>query len=249
MIDLSVPIRNTPEGVSPVEITRYSHEYSVEVLLKPHGLEASDLPDGKFFATERLSLRTHIGTHVDSPWHYGPTSDNRPAKTIDEIPLEWCYGNGVLLNFSHKKGGDLVTVDDVKEAVNKIGYRVEAFDIVLIRTDASKHYGEADYANVQPGMSREATLWLVDQGVKLMGIDARSWDRPDDIMAAEYKNGVKGRLWPAHFSGREKEFCIIENLVNLDQIPKPYGFKITAFPIKIEGASAGWARVVAIIEG
>ncbi|MBI4496106.1 MAG: cyclase family protein, partial [Deltaproteobacteria bacterium] len=56
------------------------------------------------------------------------------------------------------------------------------------------------------------------------------------------------QLWAAHWVGREKEYLHIENLTNLDQIPRPYGFTVAAFPIKIERASAGWVRAVAIIE-
>jgi len=55
-------------------------------------------------------------------------------------------------------------------------------------------------------------------------------------------------LWPAHFLGREREYCHIEKMANLDKIPKPFGFKVACFPIKVEKASAGWVRAVAIIE-
>jgi kynurenine formamidase len=55
-------------------------------------------------------------------------------------------------------------------------------------------------------------------------------------------------LWAAHFVGKEKEYCQIEKLANLEKIPQPFGFKVAVFPIKVEGASAGWARPVAIIE-
>jgi cyclase len=48
--------------------------------------------------------------------------------------------------------------------------------------------------------------------------------------------------------GREVEYCHLENLANLDQLPGPVGFKVICFPVKIEGAGAGWARVVALVE-
>jgi kynurenine formamidase len=68
-------------------------------------------------------------------------------------------------------------------------------------------------------------------------------------MAADYSETKNGRVvWPAHFAGITKEYCHIEKLANLDKIPKPHGFKVAVFPIKIKGASAGWARPVAIIE-
>ena len=52
----------------------------------------------------RSSPSTHSGTHVDAPLHYGPSA-NGHTRTIDEVPLEWCFGNGVRLDF---RGGDRV---------------------------------------------------------------------------------------------------------------------------------------------
>jgi kynurenine formamidase len=37
-------------------------------------------------------------------------------------------------------------------------------------------------------------------------------------------------------------------LANLDQLPRPFGFKVACFPVKLTGGSAGWSRVVAILE-
>ena len=43
-------------------------------------------------------------------------------------------------------------------------------------------------------------------------------------------------------------YNLIEKLANLDILPKPYGFKVACFPVKLTGGSAGWTRVVAIFE-
>jgi len=63
---------------------------------------------GPFCANDHVETLSHAGTHVDAPWHFGPVVEGQPAKKIDEVPLEWCYGNGVLLDFSQSKkiGGD-----------------------------------------------------------------------------------------------------------------------------------------------
>ena len=58
----------------------------------------------------------------------------------------------------------------------------------------------------------------------------------------------KAQFWESHLLGREKEYCQIERLANLESLPQPTGFTVSAFPFKLEGASAGWARVVAIVE-
>lgn len=81
-----------------------------------------------------------------------------------------------------------------------------------------------------------------------MGIDGWGWDIPLHIQAADYKaNPRPGVIWQAHYEGIEKEYCQIEKLANLDQLP-PYGFKVACFPAKIKCASAGWTRAVAILD-
>ncbi len=248
IIDLSVPLVRTPPGVMlKVDIEYLSHEDGTRIHGALLGLTADDLPDGRFAAAENVTLTTHSGTHLDAPYHFGPTSGGKPSRTIDEIPLEWCFGDGVVLDFRHKAAGEEIGVADVEQALAKIGYTLKPFDIVLFMTGASKYYGRPEYADVHPGATRESTLWLIDRGVKVMGIDAWGWDKPFKVMVDEVRRGVKGRVWAAHYAGKEKEYCHIENLTNLERIPSPSGFKVAVFPVKIERASAGWVRAVAIV--
>lgn len=250
-IDLSVSLANTPPGsYLTTEINYITHEQGADHRSKVSGLPKGFFPENRFLAHEKLTLSSHSGTHLDAPWHYGPTSEGKPARTIDKIPLEWCFSDGVVLNFTHKKAGGLITVGDLQEALNKIKYAIKPYDIVLIRTDASKHYNETEYATLHSGMGRESTLWLIEQGVRVMGIDAWTWDRPVDVMINECRDQGKAgdTFFAAHFSGKEKEYCHLENLANLDKLPKPYGFKVSVFPTKITRASSGWVRAVAILE-
>lgn len=246
LIDLSVTIRHAPGAFNPCEITYRTHQETAKFRGRALGVPESFFPDSMFAASEIITLSTHVGTHLDAPWHYAPTSEGKPAKTIDQIPLEWCYGDGVLLDFTHKRAGELISVDDVKQALDNINYRLKPFDIVLIRTDASKHFGEETYERIHPGMGRESTLWLIEQGIKVMGIDAWGWDRPLDVLLHESKSG-KNVFWAAHFLGKEREYCHLENLANLHLIPVPYSFTVAVFPVKINRVGAGWVRAVAII--
>ncbi len=249
IIDLSVPLRNDPKKVMKAQIVYQDHVAGAKAFCPIFNINPEELPEGKFGAVENVTLPTHAGTHIDAPYHYWPTSEGRAARTIDEIPIDWFYGDGVVLDVTHKKRGEFITVDDVQEALCKIDYTIKPRDIVLIRTDVTtKHYFEAGYENLHPGMSREATRWLLDQGVRVMGIDAWGFDRPFDIMAAEFNAGNREHLWESHFVGREREYLHLENLIGLDQIPRPYGFKVAVFPIKIERAGGAWVRAVAIVE-
>ncbi len=247
IIDLSVPIMPTPPGAMlKVEIEYLSHEDGARRDGAFFGLSPEDLPEGRFAAVENVTLTTHSGTHLDAPYHYGPLSEGKPARRIDEIPLEWCYGDGVVLDFTHKKAGDRIEIEDIEKALKKIQYELKPFDIVLFMTGASKYYGQSNYMQAHPGATRESTLWLIEKGIKVMGIDAWGWDRPFSVMVEELKQGIKGKIWEAHFAGKEKEYCHIENLTNIDRIPRPYGFKVAVFPIKVPRAGGSWVRAVAI---
>jgi kynurenine formamidase len=127
-----------------------------------------------------------------------------------------------------------------------ISYDFKPGDILLIRTDGTKHWLEESYKDQGAGVTVEATIWIIDQGVRVMGIDSWTWDQPFDIML-KFDN-PKENFMPAHRLGFKKEYLHMESLANLDKIPRPTGFKVAAFPINIEGASAGWIRPVAIIE-
>lgn len=247
-IDLSATLNARDQGPRPPSIEYVGHQQSAERCAVAYGVNQSDFRDSGYAAIEHLQLTTHDTTHLDAPWHYGPTSEGKRAKTIDEIPLEWCYGDGVVLDFHEKQKGDRITDIDLKKALSDIGYQLKPFDIVLIRTDVYKYYGQKDYADLNPGMSREATCWLVEQGIKVMGIDAWGWDRSLGSMIEALKAGNKEQFWESHYLGKEKEYCHLERLANLDRIPIPFGFKLSVFPIKIEAASAGWVRAVAIID-
>lgn len=249
MIDLSVPLQQTPpDATLKIDIQYIKHKEGAKVFGPAFGLEDGDFPEGLFSAVEKVTLTTHSGTHLDAPWHYWPTSEGKPSKTIDQIPLEWCFSDGVVLDFMHKKAGEEIDTDDIQMALQRIGYTLKPFDIVLLMTGASKSYGLPEYQNIHPGATREATLWLINQGIKVMGIDAWGWDKPFNVMVQDVRAGNKEKLWAAHYAGKEKEYCHIENLANLDKIPKPFGFKVAVFPIKVEGGGGGWVRAVAMVD-
>jgi kynurenine formamidase len=97
-----------------------------------------------------------------------------------------------------------------------------------------------------PGVSAEATHWLYDRGVRVMGVDAWGWDRPLHLQAEEAKAaGRAGIFWAAHQA--DLDYSQIERLANLDQLP-PTGFTVACFPLRLVRASAAPARVVAMVD-
>lgn len=254
LIDLSIAIESDlpsdpPHMIPKIDYT--DHEQGAESMLGYFpGMTRDQLPESFGWAVEKVHLTTHSGTHLDAPYHYHPTMDNgKRALTIDEIPLDWCFRDGVVLDFTGKPNGGAVTAEDVEKELARIDYELKPLDIVLIHVGADKAWGTPRYLTTGAGMTRESTLYLLDRGIKVVGIDAWSWDRPLPFLAEEFKkNGDPGIIWAAHFAGIEKGYCHMEKLANLDKIPVPYGFKVACFPIKIKSASAGWTRPVAIIE-
>ncbi|NVM52940.1 MAG: cyclase family protein [Candidatus Helarchaeota archaeon] len=246
LVDLSVPISHRAKSEpKPARIIYSSHKNGTK-MAEPAGVKSEDFPDGIGLASEELTLITHVGTHLDAPYHFGPTVEGKPAKTIDQVPLKWCIGNGIVLDLTHKEENAPISELDIRNAIDKTRYEIQPWDIVLIRTGRDKLWGSRDYPWVHPGMTREATLHLLNKGVKIIGTDAYGFDRPFTVMFKETQEGTKSALWPAHFTGRDKEYLHIEKLANLDKLPS-HGFIFMAFPILIKGASAGWIRAVALV--
>ena len=250
IIDLSVTISPEIKEPLPTSIVYENHKEGAQKMGAKlfKGIPEDAFIDGNGPAGEFITITSHGGTHVDAPWHYFPTCEGKPSRTIDQLPLEWFFQDGVVLDFTDKPDGYSITVNDLKEKLAAISYTLKPLDIVLIRCDADKRIYDEDFVKIHVGASAEATHWLIDQGIKVMGTDGWGWDIPLHIQVQEYlQNPYPGIIWAAHYVGREKEYCQIEKMANLEQLP-PYGFKVACFPAKIKDASGGWTRAVAILE-
>lgn len=248
-IDLSLPLEESPSELIPVSVKHVGHQEGAVDMKKIYQCNDEDLPRGLGWAVDHLVVNSHSGTHMDAPFHYFPTCAGLPARTIDEMPLDWFFGDGVVLDMKHKEDGSIVSVSDVEKALEEIRYQLKPNDIVFIQTGVDKLWGKADYWKSGCGMGKESTLYLIDRGIKVMGIDAWGWDPPSTATVQTFKQtGDSSVIWAAHRAGIEREFCHIEKLANLDKLPGPFGFKVSCFPVKITGATGGFCRVVALIE-
>ena len=251
-IDLSRPLENTefadPPGLGP-KITYMGHEdTAAQILAFFPGVGKDQLPGGEGWAVEQVTLSTHNGTHLDAPYHYHSTMDGgKRAITIDEVPLEWCYGRGVKLDFRHFGNGYVATAADVERELERIGHALKPLDIVVVNTAAAARYGEPDYVATGCGIGREATLYLTERGVRVTGTDAWSWDAPFVHTARKVaETGDASLIWEGHRAGMVHGYCHIEKLANLESLPAT-GFEVVCFPVKVKGASAGWCRPVALM--
>jgi len=252
-IDISMPISarvvTDPPPMRP-QIRYVAHKEGAGMMLPLFpGLQREDLPDGEGWAVEDVQLTTHSGSHMDAPWHYHSTTDSgaRRAPTIDEAPLDLFMRPGVKLDFRNKHDGAIVTAAEIEGELARIGHVLKPFDIVLMNTAAGAAYGGPDYVEKGCGFGREATLFLTERGVQVVGTDAWSWDAPFSFTAARFaEEGDAGVIWEGHKAGRERAYYQMEKLLHLEALPAT-GFTVCCFPVMIEDASAGWVRAVAII--
>ena len=213
------------------------------------GLTVDDLPGGDGWAVEMLRISSHNGTHLDAPYHHHSTMDGgKRAITIDEVPLDWCMNPGVKLDFRHLPDGYLVSATEVAAELKRIGHELQPLDIVVINTSAGAKYGQPDYVDSGCGMGREATLYLLERGVRVTGTDAWSWDAPFSHTARKWaETHDPSIIWEGHRASIDIGYCHMEKLSNLENLPDT-GFTISCFPVKLKGGSAGFTRAVAIIE-
>src|SRR5438105_14269844 len=172
LIDLSMPVHRemiTFPRITPATMLMYESwtEFAERIGAAAEGAEwltASDL----------VIRGDHVGTHCDAVKHIrGPE-----APGPEGIPLEYCYSDAVVLDFRHKAYGSRIFVDDIDEALEKIGYTLKERDIVLIQTGASAYNTEKRYLTDHCGMTAEATHYLISEGVRMRGTDAVTFDQP-----------------------------------------------------------------------
>ena len=249
IVDLSAPIvaspPETPEALR-TEIAFRDHARGAADIETMLGVPARLLRDGEGWAVEEFTrLGTHNTTHVDAPWHYNSTIRGERARTIDELPLEWFLGPGVRLDFTDREDGEVIEPSDLERSLGAAGHELGERDIVLLHTGRDAFLDAPDYMVRGPGASAEATRWLFDRGVRVMGVDAWGWDAPLPLQAqTALERDEPGVFWAAHQA--DLSYCQIERLAGLDQLPAS-GFTVACFPLKVVGGSAGPARVVGIL--
>ncbi|MEV6948446.1 cyclase family protein [Streptomyces sp. NPDC051172] len=255
IVDLSSPVDasgHEPDPVVHEVLTPRQGAVHMSTEMREHfGIEfdPDELPEGEFLSLDRLTLTSHTGTHVDAPSHYGSRAhygDGVP-RHIDRMPLEWFIGPGLVLDVTGQ-GTGAVDASHLDKEFERIGRVPDPGDIVLLHTGADAWAGTRRYFTDFTGLDGTAVHRLLDLGVKVIGTDAFSLDAPfGDIIARYRATGDRSVLWPAHFAGREREYCQVERLAGLGSLP-PYGFTFCCLPVKIADAGAGWARAVALFD-
>lgn len=207
IIDLSVTMRDG------MPVWPGNNEVKIDVLTSPDGHVA-----------ERYSSITHSGTHVDAPLHFIPG-----GSTVDRIPLETLIGNGFVIR--PEPEGKEITARSLGKAWK------DYFDgnIILINTgwDAKRSFSR-EFQEDFPGLSEDGAKFIIDHGVKFLGIDTLGIEPYDH------------REFPVHKILLGKNIPFIEDLCNLQSLQDGKKYVIVALPLKIGDGSGSMARVVAL---
>ena len=173
-----------------------------------------------------MTFNVHGGTHVDAPGHYAPGGDS-----IEKVPFEKLMGTCFSVDLGR---GPLQTID-VKD-LKPYEQWMKKSDMFFVRTGADDMWGTPAYRSDYPYFTPEAGEYLVEKGVKVLGMDTPG---PDVSLPSGLRKGS-----PLHFTLLGANVLIVENLANLRSVCGRETY-VYAFPIKIEGSFGAPARVLA----
>ena len=249
LYDLSDTLSNSTSGFepNPHEVQYLDPEAAIAEGEKRWGIGAEAWPGGRPLNADSVVATTHSGTHVGRA---APLRTDRGRRAgahdrRDAALLVLRPRRAARHALEDAEGRRLAPRRRGRAGANRARPAGRG-DVVLVWTGTDLR--QPGYQNASPGLRRDATEFLVDAGVHLIGIDAWGLDRPFPIMVEEANAGELEQIWESHILGRTKPYAQIERIANLAELPGPTGYTVYAFPFKIEAASAGFARVVAIAE-
>lgn len=196
---------------------------SIEMVLAPHAV-----PDGPWYIMHKVNMfLNHVGTHIEAPYHV-----REDGMDVADVPLESLCGEAIVLDLRFVAPGNVVSLEDVKQAVAEAG-GMRHGDIVLGRFDY-----DGDTMNGR-NFGAEAIGYLVDQGMKLMGVDLVGIDLPrsDPRVAGQYN----------HHQLMDNDISLIENVANLEALTKSRVL-VFALTIPIKGLDSFPIRLIALEE-
>jgi len=192
--------------------------------------EFDDFPEDQWYIMNNVSFLDHICTHIEAPYHV-----DEQGRDLAAIPLEQLCGEAVILDLTDAAPESTLTAAAIQGAAERAG-GIQDGDIVFCRFDFDRHFDKPD-APTAPYFTSEAIEWLVNQGMKLMGVDTLGIELPhEDPRAAEQHN---------HHLLMDKGIPLIENLAHLDQLTRSR-VTVFAFPVAIERLDSFPLRVVAV---
>lgn len=249
VIDLAATMRSEPMEAAAIEIEMVDHAATARRLAQELGMRVDELGlDGAYAAEERLTVGTHFGTHLDAPTHYGDTIDGRRALTVDQMPLPPLFAPGVLLDFSDR-GLEPITALDIEAGYASLGIEPTPGQMLLTRVGIEDDaLDDPSIRHRGAGMDRSAIEWLLARGVRLTATDSMTQDMPIPWMEEKFRAGDRDAYFPVHLAGQRTDYVHVEKAYGLRDLPRPSGYRVAAFPVKVEGGSGAWTRFMAFVD-
>jgi arylformamidase len=201
-------------------------EYGLELIthrtdeLYPRFQVSSDV----WYILQDIHMSSHCGTHIEFPYHH-----KRGGMDAGSFPLQRLIGDAVLLDFTHKKPGDAVTVSELQDR----GARIREGDMVLFNFDCARFY-RTEHAHDRPYLETDAVEWLVqEKRINLIGSDATG---------IEVK-GVPDQ--PNHQYLMDHEVPIIESAAHFELLRRDR-FTLFVLALRVEGLDSCPVRLIAL---
>ena len=121
-------------------------------------------PKDQWYIMHNVAFLNHTYTHIEAPYHVV-----KDGNDLASIPLEQLCGEAIILNLTHVGAGEDITASMIQDAVEKAAGMKEG-DIVFCRFDRDKYIDDPDEQEIQR-FTPESLEWLVEHGMKLMGVD------------------------------------------------------------------------------
>lgn len=173
-------------------------------------------PEGEWYIMSNVDLMTHVGTHIEVPYHC-----LKEGADLAQVPAEQLIGDAVILDLRDAESEGGVTLEQVQTAAEKAG-GIGQGDIAIGHMGATGNF------------TTESLQWLVDRGIKLMGVSSGGVEIEDP----EHRN-------PNHLTLFRAGIPLIENMANLDQLTQSR-VKLFALPIPARNLDSFPLRVIAI---
>ncbi len=219
VIDLSRPIHTKMPVFPAISKTYLGVFLGHKDTLRPGNISSQ---------TNILVMCDHAGTHIDSPLHFNPEGTG-----IDKMPVDNMVGNAVVQDYSSKKNGESITPADIEENLKKIKVDPHDLKYILFRTGAGEYYDTDEYMSKYLEVRADAVEWMLDRGILVFGVDASTVDH--------------GKDRATHMLMRKRVCYHIENLANLDKLPRDRVFTFVCTPLMMLNSSASPFRALALV--
>lgn len=169
----------------------------------------------------QISISSHQGTHLDAMYHF---LDD--GKTLDQMPLEWFYGETHLLRIP-KKANEEITVADFIPYESLLVPEAK----IVFETGWYHHFGKENFFSDFPSLTQDAAKFLAGKKIRLLGMDMPT----------------PGKDWyELHHILLPAEIVVVESLANLDKVPERFTFM--GFPLNFKGRDGSPIRAVARVD-